>query len=165
METAPADVQIARAVRAHTRALVTLAAAAVVLAAIGAAALSFAGDDLRTPPITAGLSMLAVGQVCALIAAAIAGLGLIRVLREVGEPGSDDSAAAARSKVPSEAIRATASRFAILMRVIVGACVLVISVWAIANTAGIVGAAVGAVVVLQVVVALALLRVHLLRAL
>lgn len=165
MESAPADVLIARAVRAHTRALVTLAAAVLVLAAIGAGALSFAGPDLRTPPITAGLSMLAVGQVCALIAAAIAGIGLLRVLREVGEPGSEDSAEAARSNVPRQAIRTTAARFAILMRVIVGACVLVITVWALADMAGVLGAIVGAVVVLQVAVALALLRVHLLRSL
>ncbi|WP_420111037.1 hypothetical protein [Pseudactinotalea sp.] len=165
METVPADVLIARAVRAHTRALVTLAVACLALAGIGTAALSLAGEDLRTPPITAGLSLLAVGQACALVAAAIAGIGLIRVLRQVGEPGSDDSAAAARSNVPREAVRATAARFAILMRVVVGACVLVISVWALANTAGIVGAVVGALVTLQLVVALALLRVHLLRSL
>lgn len=165
VETAPADVLIARSVRAHTRALVTLAVAVIVLAGIGAAALSLAGDDLRTPPIVAGLSMLAVGQLCALVAAAIAGGGLARVLRQVGEPGSEDSAAAARTDVPHAAIRSTAARFAILMRVIVGACVLVITVWVLADTAGIVGAVVGAVVVLQLVVALALLRIHLLRSL
>lgn len=165
MESVPADVVIARSVRAHTRALITLALACLVLAGIGAAALSLAGEDLRTPPITAGLSMLALGQVCALVAAAIAGLGLVRVLREVGEPGSDESAAAARSQVPRAAVRTTAARFAILMRVIVGACVLAISVWALADTAGIVGAVVGAVVTMQLVVALALLRVHLLRSL
>ncbi|GAB2609846.1 hypothetical protein [Pseudactinotalea suaedae] len=165
METVPADVLIARAVRAHTRALVTLAAACVVLAGIGTAALSLAGEDLRTPPITAGLSVLGVAQVCALVAAGIAGLGLLRVLREVGEPGSHDSAAAVRSHVPVDAIRRTAARFAILMRVIVGACVLVIAVWAVADAAGIIGAVIGAVVTLQLVVALAVLRVHLLRSL
>jgi hypothetical protein len=165
VETVPADVLIARSVRAHTRALVTLATAAIVLAGIGTAALSLAGADLRTPPISAGLSMLAVGQLCSLVAAAIAGIGLARVLRQVGEPGSDDSGTAVRTDVPGAAIRSTAARFAILMRVIVGACVLVITVWAIVDPAGIVGAVVGAVVVLQLVVTLALLRVHLLRSL
>jgi hypothetical protein len=163
VETVPADVLIARAVRAHTRALVTLAAACVVLAGIGTAALSLAGEDLRTPPIMAGLSVLGVAQVCALVAAGIAGMGLVRVLREVGEPGSDDSAAAVRSHVPVDAIRRTAARFAMLMRVIVGACVLVITVWAVADAAGVLGAVIGAVVTLQLVVALAVLRVHLLR--
>jgi len=165
VETVPADVLIARAVRAHTRALVTLAAACVVLAGIGTAALSLAGEDLRTPPITAGLSVLAVAQVCALIAAGIAGLGLMRVLHEVGEPGSEDSAVAVRSHVPVDATRRTAARFAMLMRVIVGACVLVITVWAVADTAGVLGAVIGAAVTVQLVVVLAVLRVHLLRSL
>lgn len=163
MDPVPADVLIARAVRAHTRALATMAGACLVLALIGVAALSLAGEDMTTPPVTAGLTLLGVGQVCALIAAAVAGFGLARVLRDVGEPGSDDSADAVRADIPRATVRATASRFAILMRVTVGGCVLAITVWAIANPAALLGAVVGALVTLQLVVALALLRVHLLR--
>lgn len=163
MEPVPDDVLIARAVRAHTRALLTMALAVLVLAIIGVAALSLAGADRSTAPIMAGLTLLGVGQLSALVAAGIAGAGLVRVLRDVGEPGSADSAAAVRSDVPRAAVRTTAARFAVLMRVILGACVLTIAVWALANTAGIVGAVVGALVTVQVVVALALLRVHLLR--
>lgn len=159
----PADVLIARAVRAHTRALATLAGACIVLALIGVAALSFAGADTGTPPVTAGLTLLGVGQVCALVAAAVAGMGLARVLRDVGEPGSDDAVDAVRADVPRTAVRRTAARFAILMRVTVGACVLAVTVWALADPAGLIGAVVGALVALQLVVVLALLRVQMLR--
>lgn len=163
MEPAPADVVISRAVRAHTRALATLAGACVVIAVIGVAALSFAGNDLRTPPITAGLSLLGLGQLCALAGAAIAGVGLVTVLREVGEPGSDDSRDAVRSDLPRAITRTTAARLAVLMRITVAACVLAITVWALADGTAVVGAVVGALVTLQLVVVLAVLRVHMLR--
>lgn len=161
----PADVLIARAVRAHTRALATLAGACIVLALIGVAALSLAGADTGTPPVTAGLTLLGVGQVCALVAAAVAGMGLARVLRDVGEPGSDDAVDAVRADVPRTAVRRTAARFAVLMRVTVGACVLAVTVWALADPVGLIGAVVGALVALQLVVVLALLRVQMLRSL
>lgn len=163
MDPAPADVVISRAVRAHTRALATLAGACVAVAIIGVAALSFAGSDLRTPPITAGLSLLGVGQVCALAGAAIAGVGLVHVLREVGDPGSDDSRDAVRSDLPRATVKTTAARLAVLMRVIVAACVLAITIWAIADVGAVVGAVVGALVTLQLAVAIAVLRVHMLR--
>lgn len=163
VEPAPADVVISRAVRAHTRALATLAGACVVIAVIGVAALSFAGQDLRTAPITAGLTMLGIGQVCALAGAAIAGIGLVRVLREIGEPGSDESRDAVGSDLPRAAVRRTAGRLAVLMRVTVAACVLAVTIWAIADPAGLVGAIVGALVTVQVVVVLAVLRVNMLR--
>ncbi len=159
----PPDVVIARAVRAHTRTLVALAGACLALAAVGLGGLSLAGDDLRTPPITAGLTLLGVGQVCALASAAVAGVGLVRVLRGVGEPGSDASSDAVREDVPRTTTRATASRLAVLMRITLGACVLAITVWALVASAGLLGAFVGALVTAQLVVVLALLRVHLLR--
>lgn len=165
MEPVPADVLISRAVRGHTRALLALVVACLVLALIAIGALALAGADRATAPITAGLSLLGVGQLGALATAAIAGVGLVRVLRGVGEPGSSDSAAAAQADLPRRVTRATASRFALSMRLIVGACILMIAVWALANPAGIVGAVIGALVTVQLVVALALLRVHLLRAL
>lgn len=159
----PPDVVIARAVRAHTRTLVALAGACLALAAVGLGGLSLAGDDLRTPPITTGLTLLGVGQVCALASAAVAGVGLVRVLRGVGEPGSDASSDAVREDVPRTTTRATASRLAVLMRITLGACVLAITVWALVASAGLLGAFVGALVTAQLVVVLALLRVHLLR--
>lgn len=163
MENAPADVLIARAVRAHTRTLAALALSCVVLAGIGVGALSLAGPNRGDPPITAGLVLLGIGQLCALASAGVAALGLVRVLREVGEPGSPDSVDAARTDVPRRAVRSTAARLAIAMRVTVGACVLGITVWALADPSGVVGAVVGTLVVLQLVVVLALIRVHLLR--
>lgn len=163
VEQTPPDVVISRSVRVHTRALATLAGVCVAFAIIGIAALSLAGDDLRTPPITAGLSLLAVGQLCALGGAAIAGLGLASVLREVGEPGSGASVEAVRANRPRTAVRTTASRFALLMRVTVAACVLAVTAWAVIDSSAILGAVVGALVTLQLGVALALLRVHVLR--
>lgn len=163
METVPDDVVIARAVRVHVRALATLAGVCVLLALVAVGALSLAGADRQTPPITAGLSLLGVGQVCALAAAGMTGAGLVRVLRDVGEPGAGRSAAAVRADMPRQVVRATAARFAILMRVTVGACVLAITVWALADTGAVLGAVVGTLVTLQLVVALAVLRVHLLR--
>lgn len=163
MEPVPADVVISRAVRAHTRALAGLAGACVVIAIIGVAALSFAGPDLRTPAISAGLSLLGIGQVCALAGAAVAGMGLVTVLREVGEPGSADSRDAVGADLPRATTRRTAGRLAVLMRVTVAACVLAITVWALADVGALVGAIVGALVTLQLVVVLAILRVHMLR--
>ena len=52
-----------------------------------------------------------------------------------------------------------------ITQLIVGACVLVITVWAVADTAGVLGAVIGAAVTVQLVVVLAVLRVHLLRSL
>ncbi|MFV0252864.1 MAG: hypothetical protein ACK5H2_05955 [Beutenbergiaceae bacterium] len=163
MECVPADVLIARAVRGHTQALMIMVVAVLVLAFIAIGALSFAGEDRSTAPITAGLSLLGVGQLAALAGAAVAGLGLAQILREVGEPGSVDSATAARAQLPTSLIRSTASRFALLMRIGLGACVLAIAVWALADPAGILGAVIGALVAVQVLVALALVRVQLLR--
>src|SRR5690606_26338308 len=157
VERVPPDVVIARAVRAHTRSLVALAGACLALAAVGLGGLSLAGDDLRTPPITAGLPLLGVGQACALASAAVAGVGLVRVLRGVGEPGSDASSDAVREDVPRTTTRATASRLAVLMRITLGACVLAITVWALVASAGLLGAFVGALVTAQLVVVLALL--------
>src|SRR5690606_14931137 len=117
VERVPPDVVIARAVRAHTRTLVALAGACLALAAVGLGGLSLAGDDLRTPPSTAGLTLLGVGQGCALASSAVAGVGLVRVLRGVGEPGSDASSDAVREDVPRTTTRATASRLAVLMRI------------------------------------------------
>lgn len=164
MENAPADVLIARAVRAHTRSLAALALACVVLAGIGVGALSLAGPNRGDAPITAGLVLLGIGQLCALASAAVAAIGLVRVLREVGEPGSSDSVDAARADVPRRTTRSTAGQLAIAMRVTVGACVLGVTVWALADPTAVVGAVVGTLVVLQLVVVLALIRVHLLRA-
>lgn len=163
MDPAPADVLVARAVRAHTQALLIMTVAVLLLALIGVGALSFAGQDRSTAPITAGLTLLGVGQLAALAGAAIAGYGLVQLLRSIGEPGSTHSAAAAVSQIPSAELRATASRLALLMRIVLGACVLVIATWAIADPTGLLGAAIGAVLALQVLVAIALVRVQLLR--
>lgn len=159
----PADVVIARAVRSHTRTLAAVAGVCLLFALVGVGALSMAGENATDAPVLAGLTQLGVGQVCALAAAAIAGIGLVTVLRGVGEPGSADSASAARRRLPSSVTRTTAARLAILMRVTVGALVLTITVWALANPAGIIGSVIGALVAVQLVVVLALLRVHLLR--
>ncbi|MFV0425599.1 MAG: hypothetical protein ACK5KU_01025 [Beutenbergiaceae bacterium] len=163
MEHVPPDVAIARAVQGLTRALLVMTVAVLVLALIGVGALSLAGEDRSSPPLTAGLSLLGIGQLAALAGAALSGLGLIRVLRGVGEPGSNDSATAGRSRLPQVATRTTATRLALLLRITLGAVVLVIAVWAIANPDGILGAIVGAIVAIQVVVAIAIVRVQLLR--
>jgi hypothetical protein len=159
----PADVVISRAVRASMRALLLLAAMCVVLALVGVAGAAMADDGRASPLVSAGLTLIGVGAMFGLLATAIAGVALVSVLRPVGQPGSPESQVAARADRPRDAVRTLARRLAILMRVVLGACVLAIAVWGIADPEGIVGAVVGALVTVQLVVVMALLRVHLLR--
>src|SRR5690625_7787914 len=83
----PPDVVIARVVKAHTRALLALAGTAIMLALLGVAALSLAGAHGRDAPMIAGLTLLSAGGALALVAAAVVLRGLVRVLRDSGEPG------------------------------------------------------------------------------
>ncbi|TDE91683.1 hypothetical protein EXU48_16255 [Occultella glacieicola] len=160
----PADVVISRAVQAHTRTLLAMCAVALVLGLIGAGALSMAGQQGRDLPMIAGLTLLGAGQLLAITGAVVAGLGLATILRGVGEPGSPDSRGAARSHLPTRTVEHTARRLAILLRVVVAAAVVGVAAWAIAAPAGLLGAAVGAVLTLQVAVVLAIVRVRVLLA-
>lgn len=159
----PSDVVIARSVRAHTRALVVVLVAPLVLAGLAAAALSMAGGYRPDPPLTAGISMVVLGQVLALAAAVIIGRGLLDLLRGAGTPGSPQSQRAAVRGQPNRVLDRTVSRLALMIRVIVAAAVLGIAAWALVDSSGVVGAVVGAVLIAQVAVVVAVVRVSILH--
>lgn len=160
--TLPPDVAIARALRAHTRTLVAMCALVVVLMLIGAGALSMSGGNARDVRVVAGLTMLGAGQLLALIAAGLAGVGWVRIVRAVGTPGSAESARAVADDVPGGQVQATGHRLALLLRATIGVAVVGVTAWALVAFDGLAGAVVGAVLVIQVAVVIALVRTHLL---
>ncbi|QOR70081.1 hypothetical protein IM660_15825 [Ruania alkalisoli] len=160
--TLPPDVVIARTLRAHTRTLVAMCTMVVVLMLIGAGALSMAGGNAGDPRVVAGLTMLGAGQVLALAAAAFAGAGWLHIVRAVGTPGSTQSARAVADGIPVEQVQVTGRRLALLLRVTLGVAVLGVTAWAVIAVEGVIGAAVGAVLVAQVAVVITLVRTHLL---
>lgn len=155
----PADVVIARAVRAHTRALLIVLAAPLVLAGLGAAALSMAGPYGQDPPAVAGVTMIAQGQILGVITGVLVGRGLYALLSGSGTPGSADSRKAVRSGHPIRVLTRTIKHMSTMIRVIIVAAVLGIVVWAIIDLSALAGAIVGAVLVAQVAVVVALARV------
>ncbi|UFU05845.1 hypothetical protein [Ruania halotolerans] len=160
--TTPPDVVIARALRAHTRTLLAMCTMAVVLALIGAGALQMAGpnwDDLR---ILAGLTMLGSGQLLAIVAAIVSAVGWIGLVRAVGAPGTAESTRAVTEGLPRRQVETTARRLALLIRVTLAVAAVGITVWVLAAPGGVIGAAVGAVLVLQVAVVIAIVRVSVL---
>lgn len=158
----PDDVAIARSLRAHTRTLLAMCLTCGVLALVGAGALSMAGEHRTDVRVLAGLSMLAAGQALAIVAAVLAAIGWLTVVRGVGEPGSSSSQQAARQHLPQAQVAQTARRLALLLRVIVAIAVIGVTAWAIAALDALIGALVGAVLLLQVAVVLAIVRVNLL---
>lgn len=156
------DVAIARALRAHTRTLLLMCATCAVLALVGTGALSMAGQYRSDARIVAGLTMLGGAQLLAIAAAVIAGVGWLTIARGVGEPGSRTSQDAARRDLPERAVSGTARRLAVLLRVIVATAVVGVTIWAIVDIGAVIGAAVGAVLLVQVGVVLAIVRVNVL---
>ena len=77
VSTAPPEDAVARAARALRVALLVCAGACVVLGLMGAALALLTGDDAALWP---GLTLLGAGQLAGLVGAAVAGLGLRRVL-------------------------------------------------------------------------------------
>lgn len=154
----PADVVIARVVKAHTRALVALAGTAVLLALLGVAALSLAGAHGRDAPMLAGLTLLGAGQLLAMCAAAVVLRGLLRILRGSGEPGSPQAAQAARNGQPAHVLRGTATAMVTMIKIVLATAVLGIIAWAVLNPGGLIGAIVGAILVVQVAVFIGLIR-------
>ena len=75
------DVAIARALRAHTRTLLLMCATCLVLALVGAGALSMAGVHRTDLRVLAGLTMLGVAQLLAIVAAVVAALGWLTIAR------------------------------------------------------------------------------------
>lgn len=162
-EPMPADVIIARAVKAHTRALVAVLAAPLVLAGLGAAALSMAGPYRQDPPAVAGVTMIAQGQVLGLIAGILVGRGLFVLLSGAGTPGSAASRRAVATGRPVQVLRRTLKNLATMIRIIIIAALVGIVVWAVIDLSAIAGAIVGAVLVAQVAVVIALVRVGILH--
>ena len=156
------DVAIARALRAHTLTMLAMCATCLVLALVGAGALSMAGDQRTDVRVVAGLTMLGAGQLLAIVAAVIAGLGWLAIARGVGDPGSRTSKDAARRHLPQQQTTRTARRLALLLRVVAALAVVGVTVWAIADIDAVIGAVVGAVLLVQVAVVLAIVRVNLL---
>lgn len=159
----PADVVIARAIRAHTRAFLVVLAAPIVLAGLGAAALSMAGPYQQDPPAVAGVTMIAQGQVLGVIAAVLVGRGLVNLLSESPAPGSTAATQLADSGRPVQVLRRTTRHLATMIRIIIVAAVVGVVVWAIINLSALAGAVVGAVLVAQVAVVVALARVGILH--
>lgn len=162
-EVMPADVVVARAIKAHTRALLVILAAPLVLAGLGAAALSLAGPYGSDPPAIAGVTMIAQGQVLGLIAAGLVGKGLADLLRRSGTPGSTDARRLAASGTAGRVLSRTMNQLATMVKVILVAAVVGIVVWAAIDLSALAGAVVGAVLVAQVAVVVALARVGVLH--
>jgi len=192
-EELPRDVVVARTLNAHLRALLVLCGLCVVLALIGAAALQFAGgvdgggvDDGTSPsgsveggaspsgsadgttsndstggvpgldsPVQAGLSLLLAGQVITILAAAIVAAGWFATARTA--KGSTTSAAVHAHRTT------TAQRLGLLMRVTAVVGVAGVTLWVLLDIAALAGAVVGAVLLLQVLLVLVLLRARMRR--
>ncbi|MFH5821969.1 hypothetical protein [Georgenia sp. AZ-5] len=92
MSSTGEDLAVARAVRALRTTLMVCAGACLALGAMGLAIALLTGTG---GPVLPGLTMLAAGQSVALAAAAVAGLGLRRVLRGA-EPHAVTTAVRAR---------------------------------------------------------------------
>lgn len=156
------DVAIARALRAHTRTLLAMCATCLVLALVGAGALSMAGDQRTDVRVLAGLTMLGTAQLAAIAAAVLAAVGWLTIARGVGEPGSRTSQDAARRRLPEQQTARTARRLALLLRVVVALAVVGVTIWAVVDIGAVLGALVGAVLLVQVAVVLAIVRVSVL---
>ncbi len=156
------DVAIARALRAHTLTLVAMCVTCLVLALVGAGALSMAGEHRTDVRVLAGLTMLAAAQLLAIVAAVVSALGWWAIASGVGDPGSRTSRDAARRNLPGQQTARTARRLALLLRVVVALAVVGVTVWAVVDISAIVGAVVGAVLLVQVAVVLAIVRVNVL---
>ena len=159
----PPDVVIARVVKAHTRAMLALAGSAIMLALLGVAALSLAGAHGRDAPMIAGLTLLSAGGVLALVAAAVVLRGLLRVLRHSGEPGSRQARTTARAGQPLEVLQATTATLLTVIKIVIATAVAGIVIWAFVAPSGVVGAVVGAILVVQVAVFVGLIRVGILH--
>lgn len=182
-EELPRDVVVARTLNAHLRALLMLCGLCVVLTLIGAAALQLAGgvgggidggsadsgastsgsvdggttgkDSTGSSPgmdprIQAGLSLLLAGQVLTILAAVTVAAGWFATAR------------AARGSTTSAAVHAhrttTAQRLGLLMRLTAVVGVAGVTLWVLLDIASLAGAVVGAVLLLQVLLVLVLLR-------
>lgn len=152
----PDDVAWARGVRFHLHAVYACAGAVAVLSILGAAAVLMAGPLAQDPPVTAGVLALCIGGISALAGAVLAGLGQIRVLQ----------AARAENAEPMVAVEGilegTRNRFAYLPRFALAGCVALLAAYTLWLPAGFWGALVGSFVVLQVALALVLVRKSLL---
>lgn len=159
----PSDVVIARVVKAHTRALLALAGTAVMLALLGVAALSLAGAHGRDAPMIAGLTLLGAGGALALVAAGVVLRGLLQVLRGSGEPGSRQARTAARAGRPVEVLQSTTAALLTVIKIVIATAVTGIVIWAFIDPSGVIGAVVGAILVVQVAVFVGLIRVGILH--
>src|SRR5699024_5840374 len=108
----PADVVIARSIKAHTRALLVVLAAPVVLAGLGVAALSLAGEHGQAPPAVAGVTMIAQGQVLGVVAAILIGRGMYSLLSSADIPGSASSRQVVAEGLPVRVLRRTIANLA-----------------------------------------------------
>lgn len=148
----PADVIWARGVRFHLQAVYACAGAVAVLCILGVAAVLMAGPLAQDPPITAGVLALCIGGVAAIAGAVLAGLGQIRVLRAAAGSAPDPT------KIVSEILDRTRRGFIHLPRVAFAGCVALLAAYTLWLPAGIWGAVVGTFVVVQVALALILVR-------
>lgn len=151
--TPDAEIELALALRAVMRTLAAMGVATVVLGLIaaGAAAMSRvenggAGSDIVVP----GLTVLMVGQLVALVATAIAGWVLIRLLRRQ-VPG------------PARAVAGLSRALGLCARILLGVLVIAVTVWVIARPAAVLSAVLGALVAAQLAVVIGAVRSSQLR--
>jgi len=148
----PTDVIWARGVRFHLQALYACAGLVLLLAVIGYAATAMAGPLAQDPPITAGVLALVIGGACALAGALAAGFGQVRVLAAARADHPDAMAAV------TQRIEATRALFALLPRAAIAGAVALVAAYTFFLRPGVWGAVVGAFVIVQVALALGLIR-------
>lgn len=151
-ERIPADVLWARGVRFHLQAVYACAGAVALVSLLGIASVLMAGPMASDPPITAGVLALCIGGVVAIAGALVAGVGQIQVLRGAGAGASTPSTEVA------DILARTRARFALLPRVALAGCVALLAAYTLWLPAGTWGAVVGSFVVIQVALALVLVR-------
>lgn len=155
MSTPPPDVGVARGIRALTAALLACCAAALLLGAGAAAAVAGAATARQagTPVLTAGLTLLVLGQAGALAGAVVTGLGLRAVLlpRRTGTQADGEATEVAAARVAEVRFR-TALRLALAGRLVLAGAVAGVAAWTLATPAAALGALAGGLVTAQVAV-------------
>ncbi len=148
----PADVVWARGVRIHLQALYASAGIIALLTVLGVAAVSLAGPLANDPPVTVGVIALLIGGACALAGAVIAGVGQIKVLGAAREQASEPL------PIVEGILAGTSRAFALLPRLAIAGCVVLIATALIWIPGGFWGALVGTFVVVQVALVLIAIR-------
>lgn len=142
------DVVAGLAVRAVSRTVTAMAVTAVGIGLVGAGAASMAqvenggaGADVVVP----GISVLMVGQLAALVGAALAVWSLVQLLRR-------------RVPDPARTVVGLSRALGLCARFLVAGCVLGVAVWLVVRPGAAISAVLGAVVAVQVAFVIGMVR-------